>query len=105
MYVNWQLVAQLAEKSDLSEWPTTDSIVGTLPEFAAQLDTLEAQVGTNAAAAKEIDFMRGANDIVQRGIGGDAAAPAELATYLGDDLAGTLSRKTVILQASADLGC
>ena len=105
MYVNWQLVAQLGRQADLSLWPTDESIVGTLPEFADQLDTIEAQIGAGASVAKEIEFMRGANAIVQQGIGGDSTAPAALADYLGDDMVATLARKTAILQASADAGC
>ena len=105
MSVNWQLVTQLGDKSDLTSWPAADSIVGTLSEFSDQLDTIEAQVGGNAAAAEQIAFMRTANEIVQRGIGGDAAAPAELSDLLGDDLVSTLTRKTPILQASGDAGC
>ena len=105
MILNWQLVAQLGDKPDLTEWPTADSIVGRISELGDQLDTIDAQLGDDTAAAEQIAFMRNANEIVQRGIGGDAAAPAELSDLLGGDMASTLARKTPILQASGDAGC
>ena len=49
--------------------------------------------------------MSGANDIVQRGIGGDANAKADLATYLGTDIAASVQQQIPISMAYEKSGC
>jgi hypothetical protein len=91
--VNIQILSQLPTQTDVTQWPT---VVGTMPEFAAQLDVLGVAVAGDADATAAIEFYRGANDIAQRGYAGDATAPADLAAYLGGDLMEVLSKKTAI---------
>ncbi len=103
--VNWQLVVQLPRTTDVAEWPRLTSTVGTVAEFGDQLDTLAAAFASDADAADAVAYMQGANDIVEQGLGGDTTAPAELATYLGDDLATALGKKTPLLMAGNSLTC
>ena len=104
MFVNWQVVIGLSRNPDVSSWSTTP--IGTLPEFASQLKTLErglAQTGPEAADA--IAFMQGANDIVQKGVAGDAAAGTDLAAYLGTDVMKSIQKQTPIGLAMEKVGC
>ena len=105
LIVNWQLVVQLPKTDDVAEWSSTASSIGTLSDFGDQLDTLAAAFGDDSGASAAIDYMQGANAIVEKGMGGDTTAPAELGTYLGDDLATALGKKTPLLMASDSLDC
>jgi len=105
LIVNWQLVAQLPKESDVSQWPERVKLIGTLPEFGKQLDTLQAQLGSNADAKQAIEFMQAANAIVEKGLGGDATAPQQLAQYLGDDLTKTLTKQVPIGLAMSAAKC
>ncbi len=100
--VNIQIISQLPSQTDVSQWVT---VVGTMPEFAAQLDVLGVAVAGDAEASAAVDFYKGANEIAQRGYAGDGAAPAELAAYLGSDLMDTLSKKVPIGIALDTAGC
>ena len=100
--VNIQILVQLPNETDVTKWVTG---VGTLPEFATQLDVIGAAVAGDAEASAAVDFSRGANEIVQRGYAGDAGAPAELAAYLGSDLMDTLSKQVPIGMAFDAAGC
>jgi len=105
LIVNWQLVAQLPKESDVSQWPERVKLIGTLPEFGKQLDTLQAQLGSNADAKQAIEFMQAANAIVEKGLSGDATAPQQLAQYLGDDLTKTLTKQVPIGLAMSAAKC
>jgi hypothetical protein len=103
--INWQLVTSLPKEANVSKWPDRVKILGTLDQFGAQLDTLKSVVGDDAEAAKSIEFMRGANDIAQRGLGGDKAAPKALGDYLGTDLGALLKKHGPIADAAKSHGC
>jgi hypothetical protein len=100
--VNIQLIAQLGNQPDVTQWMTG---VGTMPEFGNQLDTLATLEPFDDGVADAIAFYRGANEIAQRGFAGDTAAPAELATYVGPDLTEVLSKKIAFGMASDAAGC
>lgn len=100
--VNIQLVVQLASIPDVSSWTV---YVGSLPDFGSQLSAMTVLEPFDAGVAEQLVFFRGADEIVQRGLGGDAAAPAELAGYLGDDIAATLLRRVPFSDAMAAAGC
>jgi hypothetical protein len=105
LIVNWQLVAQFPNEPDVSKWGERVKLIGTLPEFARQLDTIAAQLGGNADAGKAIEYMKGANDIVQKGLAGDATAPQQLTQYLGTDLTATLMKQAPISVAMSAAKC
>jgi len=100
--VNTQILAQLPNTADVAQWPTD---IGTMSEFGAQLEQLAAAVGSNADAAAAVAFYQGANDIAQRGYGGDASAVADLAAYLGSDLTAVISQQVPIATALSTVGC
>ncbi|MCU1364560.1 MAG: hypothetical protein JWL72_4202 [Ilumatobacteraceae bacterium] len=100
--VNWQVVLGLVH-SPTSDWASNP--IGTVADFADQLATARAGLGTDAAAAAAIDFMSGANDIVVRGVGGDAKAQADLATYLGTDTAANIGKQSDISLAFVHSSC
>jgi hypothetical protein len=102
MTINWQIVLGLSN-SDTSEWATLP--LGSLPQFGTQISTLSAALAGDGDATEALSFMKGADDIVQRGIGGDAAAKDDLATYLGDDLTANISKQIPIGIAYSNLGC
>lgn len=85
VFVNWQMVQGFAKHRELSDWADSVKRLGTLPRFGEQLDVLENALGEDQRASRAIAFMRGANAIVQKGLGGDDSAPADLARYLGSD--------------------
>lgn len=100
--VNIQLIVQLASIPDVSSWAV---YVGSLPDFDSQLAAMTVLEPFDPGVAEQLTFFRGADDIAQRGLGGDAAAPAELAAYLGDDIAATLARRVPFSDAMAAAGC
>lgn len=100
--VNTQILAQLPNTADVAQWPTD---IGTMPQFGAQLEQLAAAVGSDADAAAAIAFYQEANDIAQRGYGGDSSAVADLAAFLGTDVAAVLSKQVPIATAVSTLGC
>jgi hypothetical protein len=102
MLVNWQVVIGLTN-SPASGW--ADIPLGTIPQFGAQLETITAALGSDAEATDALSFMSGANDIVQRGIGGDSAAQADLTTYMGTDVTANISKQIPISLAYEKLGC
>lgn len=102
IFVNWQVVIGLVN-SPASEWASVS--VGTLPDLGAQLGIVGAAVSADSAAAAAVAFMSGANDIVVRGVGGDAAAQADLTAYLGDDVTVNILKQQDISLAYASLGC
>ncbi|MEO7370065.1 MAG: hypothetical protein ABIZ69_04330, partial [Ilumatobacteraceae bacterium] len=81
--INWQVVIGLSD-APTTEWPKIP--IGTITQFGDQLAALTAALGNDANAAASLAFMSGANDIVKRGMGGDPAAQADLAAYMGTDL-------------------
>jgi hypothetical protein len=102
MIINWQVVRGLANV-DVSQWGSTP--VGTLPKFGDQLKVMTAALGSDADAAAALKFMTGANDIVVRGVGGDANAKADLAKYLGTDLTANIKQQLPISLAYEKAGC
>ncbi|MEQ1703109.1 MAG: hypothetical protein ABMA25_23635 [Ilumatobacteraceae bacterium] len=100
--VNIQILAQLPGQTDVAQWPVG---IGTMPEFGAQLDALVVLVPFDGGVAEQLDFFRGANEIAQRGYAGDAAAPTDLAAYLGSDITAVLTRQIPIGSALAAAGC
>ena len=100
--VNIQLVVQLGNQTDVTQWMTG---VGTMPQFADQLNTMKALIPYDDGVADSISFFEGANEIAQRGFAGDAAAPAELVTYIGPDLTAVLSKQIPFGMAMDAAGC
>lgn len=102
MLVNWQVVIGLSN-SPTSEWAQIP--LGTIPKFGDQLATITAALGKDADAAAALSFMSGANDIVARGLGGDSAAQADLATYMGADISANVGKQLPISLAYSNAGC
>ena len=100
--VNTQIVVQLQNQPDVSNWPTG---IGSMPQFGVQLDTLAALKPYDAGVADTISFFKGANEIAQRGYAGDTAAPADLAEYIGTDVAAVISKQIPIGMALDAAGC
>jgi hypothetical protein len=100
--VNWQVVIGLTN-SPTSEW--TNLPIGTLPKFGDQIASAKLALGSDAEAASSLDYMSGANDIVQRGIGGDTKAQADLASYLGSDVTASVGKQLPISMAFTKVGC
>jgi hypothetical protein len=102
MTVNWQVVIGLS-KTPAAEWSQIP--LGTIPKFGDQLASITAALGSDADAAAALKFMSGANDIVQRGLGGDSAAQADLETYMGTDIAANVGKQLPISLAYSNAGC
>ncbi len=102
MIVNWQVVIGMSN-SPTSEWAQIP--LGTVPKFGDQLAAITAALGSDADAAAALSFMSGANDIVQRGLGGDTAAQADLATYMGADISASIGKQLPISIAFSNAGC
>ncbi|MEO8265076.1 MAG: hypothetical protein ABI706_06130, partial [Ilumatobacteraceae bacterium] len=102
MIVNWQVVIGLSN-SPTSEWAQIP--IGTIAKFGDQLAAMTATLGSDADASDALSFMSGANDIVQRGLGGDTAAQADLATYMGADISASIGKQLPISLAYSNAGC
>lgn len=102
IHINWQVVIGLTN-SPSSEWATIP--LGTLSQFGDQLAVVTAGLGSDPDAAAALEFMSGANDIVVRGLGGDAAAQADLTAYLGTDVAANIGKQIPISIAYENAGC
>ena len=102
MIINWQVVIGLTN-SPSSEWATIP--IGSITQFGDQLAVATAGLASDPDAAEALAFMSGANDIVVRGIGGDDAAQADLAAYLGPDTAAIISKQVPISIAYGNVGC
>lgn len=100
--VNIQLVVQLATIPDVANWSLS---IGTMPQFGDQLSAMAVLIPFDGGVAEQLTFFEGANEIAQRGLAGDAAAPAELAAYLGDDISATLARQIPFGTAMDAAGC
>ena len=100
--VNWQLVIGFVN-SPSTDWAQVP--LGSIPKFGDQLATVKAALGSDANAAAALSFMSGANDIVARGLGGDAAAQADLAKYMGTDVTASIGKQLPISLAYANAGC
>ena len=92
----------MGNQPDLTQWTTG---VGTMSKFGEQLDALSVLIPYDDGVAESLAFFKGANEIAQRGYAGDTAAPAELAAYLGPDLAAVLSRQIPFSMAAEAAGC
>lgn len=79
--------------------------VGTMSEFGNQLDALAVLEPYGDGVAEVLAFFRGADEIAQRGFAGDTAAAAELATYIGPDIAAVLAKQMPLAIASDAAGC
>ena len=102
MAINWQVVIGLS-RTPTSEWSQIP--IGSLGEFGGQLDALAVALSSDADASSALAFMTGADDIVQRGIGGDTAAQADLAAYMGEDITASISKQIPIALALDSIGC
>ena len=100
--VNWQVVIGLTN-SPSTEWAAIP--LGTIAKFGDQLAVVTAALGSDADAAAALQYMSGANDIVVRGLGGDAAAQADLEAYLGTDIAANLGKQLPLSLAYESVGC
>lgn len=101
-YVNIQVVVQLANQEDVTQWATG---VGTMSEFGNQLTAMEALIPYDDGVADSLAFFKGANEIAQRGYAGDTAAPAELSAYIGSDVAAVLAKQQPFGLAMQAAGC
>jgi hypothetical protein len=102
MTINWQVVIGLTN-SPSAEW--ADIPLGSIDKFGDQLAVITAAVGSDADAAEALSYMSGANDIVERGLGGDAAAQDDLVTYMGTDVAANVGKQLPIVLAYDKLDC
>jgi hypothetical protein len=100
--VSWQVVIGLVN-SPSSEWAGIP--LGNVKELGNKLAVVTAALGSDADAASALSFMSGANDIVVRGFGGDAAAQADLTAYLGTDVTANVSKQIPIATAYQNVGC
>jgi hypothetical protein len=100
--VSWQVVIGLVN-SPSSEWATIP--IGHVKDFGNQLSVVSSALASDTDAAEALTFMSGANDIVVRGMGGDAAAQADLATYMGTDVMANVSKQIPIATAYQNSGC
>ena len=103
MIVDWQLVVGFSRSPDVATWSKVP--IGDLPKFASQLEVLKTQLGSDSAAVEAINFMAGANEIAQKGIGGDVTAADELKQYLGTDVTKVLLKQSAIGLAASGIGC
>jgi hypothetical protein len=76
-----------------------------MTKFGDQLATVKTALGSDANAAAALSFMSGANDIVARGLGGDAAAQTDLAKYMGTDVTASIGKQLPISLAYQNAGC
>ncbi len=102
MAINWQVVIGVS-RTPTSEWSQIP--IGSLGKFGSQLDAVASALSSDADAASALAFMSGANDIVQRGLAGDTAAQADLATYMGGDVSASVSKQIPIALAFDQTGC
>ena len=100
--VNWQVVIGMTN-SPSSEWAQIP--LGSVAKFGDQLAAVNSQLGSDAAAAEALSYMSGANDIVVRGLGGDAAAQADLKEYMGSDVGVNVGKQLPISIAYQNAGC
>ena len=100
--VNIQLVVQLGNQPDVTQWVTG---IGTMSEFGNQLDALAVLIPFDDGVAESLAFFKGADEIAQRGYSGDTSAPADLAAYIGPDLTAVLSKQIPFGMASDAAGC
>ena len=99
---NWQVVIGLVN-APTSDWD--DVPLGNITEFGNQIETVDAALGKNSQAAGALDYMSGANDIVERGLGGDTTAQKDLADYLGPDASVNVNKQIPIALAFQNAGC
>ena len=100
--INWQVVIGMTN-SPSSEWSQIP--LGSIAKFGDQLAAVNAALGSNADAAASLSYMSGANDIVARGIGGDANAQADLTAYMGTDIAANVGKQLPLSIAYQNSGC
>lgn len=100
--VNWQVVIGLSN-SPSSEWAQIP--LGSITKFGDQLAAVNTALGSDADAAAALAYMSGANDIVARGLGGDANAQADLTSYLGTDIAANVGKQLPLSIAYQTVGC
>lgn len=100
--VNWQVVIGLVT-IPTSGW--TSVPLGTLETFGDDIAAVQAVLGNNSQAAGALQYMADANDIVQRGLGGDDAAQADLTTAIGTDAGVNVNKQIPIALAADQAGC
>jgi hypothetical protein len=100
---NWQVVVGTLPHAPTSDWD--DVPLGNISEFGNQIDTVNAALGNNSQAAGALTYMSGADDIVVRGLGGEATAQADLTDYLGPDANASVNKQIPIALAFQNAGC
>ena len=100
--VNWQVVIGLVT-IPTSGWSSVP--LGNLDQFGDDIAAVQAVLGGNSQAAGALQYMSAANDIVQRGLGGDDAAQADLTTAIGTDAGVNVNKQIPIALAASQAGC
>ncbi|HEX3089072.1 MAG TPA: hypothetical protein VHQ23_10480 [Ilumatobacteraceae bacterium] len=100
--VNWQVVIGLVT-IPTSGWSSVP--LGNLDQFGDDIAAVQAVLGGNSQAAGALQYMSDANDIVQRGLGGDDAAQADLTTAIGTDAGVNVNKQIPIALAASQAGC
>ena len=100
--VNWQVVIGLVT-IPTSGWASVP--LGHLDQFGDDIAAVQAVLGGNSQAAGALQYMSTANDIVQRGLGGDAAAQTDLTTAIGTDAGVNVNKQIPIALAASQAGC
>ena len=100
--VNWQVVIGLVT-IPTSGWSSVP--LGNLDQFGADIAAVQAVLGSNSQAAGALQYMSDANDIVQRGLGGDDAGQADLTTAIGTDAGVNVNKQIPIALAASQAGC
>ena len=100
--VNWQVVIGLVT-IPTSGW--TSVPLGHLDTFGDDISAVQAVLGANSQAAGALQYMADANEIVQRGLGGDEAAQADLTTAIGTDAGVNVNKQIPIALAASQAGC
>lgn len=101
----WQIYVQLPGIPDVAEWKRIIEPMGLKHTFTETLDTLSATFGGDKDAADAITYMRTADGIVQKGLGGDKAAVEELKTHIGVNVMEALLKQAPISKELGARGC
>jgi hypothetical protein len=100
--ITWQVVLGLTN-SEVAEWSSVP--IGDLPGFGADIEAVRPLASVSDEAAASLDYMAGADAIIERGLQGDASAKSDLAAYLGTDVTAGVMRFAGIGMAFTDAGC
>lgn len=101
----WQIYVQLPGIPDVAEWKRIIEPMGLKHTFTETLDTLSATFGGDKDSADAITYMRTADGIVQKGLGGDKAAVEELKSHIGVNVMEALLKQAPISKQLGARGC